>query len=476
MSRDEPVDLAKEEPQDAELRDFLKRFRLDQPTRVHEIAERSAQAAAEAAPERGPARSRGGIQPLVDWHDYPPNITFDPTGRCNVVCEMCDFHRVRSDKGWKLRQMPELSPEVLRARLAEKIPMRTVTFSGGGAEFFLNKRWPELIDAARSQTRDIVVLTNGTTLNEKTRHQIVEKQIESIRVSFHGARAETAMEIMRGSRFEDVKRNLAELVRLREARALPYPRLHISFVGMRKNIDEFPDFVALAAELGADSVTLSSMMERDAEGMEHTRGQSLVGDPERLRRNWRAGSQIARERGVRLLSNDPYQNLLEGKEQSAGMEDDEPHAPVTPGKTKLCLFPFDKPFVGLNGSVGLCCSSTGRNVEMGNADLASFRAVWHGENYSSLRRSLITGEHLPDFCAQCPRAPNVHPKTMEIHAALLHARTTGRAAGLWIALRNARHRRRYVAELAALNIPRVGIRSVARAVLMRGLRHFGLAG
>ena len=89
-------------------------------------------------------------------------------------------------------------------------------------------------------------------------------QIGVIRVSLHGATAETAMGIMQGSRFEDVKANLSALVRLREERGVRYPRLHIAFVGMKKNIDEFPDFVKLAADLGADSVTLSSMMERDA--------------------------------------------------------------------------------------------------------------------------------------------------------------------------------------------------------------------
>jgi hypothetical protein len=91
-----------------------------------------------------------------------------------------------------------------------------------------------------------------------------ELQIEVIRVSLHGATAETAMGIMQGSRFEDVKANLSALVRLREERGVRYPRLQIAFVGMKKNIDEFPDFVKLAADLGADSVTLSSMMERCA--------------------------------------------------------------------------------------------------------------------------------------------------------------------------------------------------------------------
>lgn len=450
---------------DPELQAFLERFRLASPTRIDDIAE--SVVASSRAPD---ARATTGLELLVQWYDHPISITFDPTGRCNVVCEMCDFHRVRSEKGWKLRQMPELAPEVLRARLVEQTPMRQVIFSGGGAETFVHKRWPELISAARTRAEEISVITNGTVITEKVREQIIELQIEVIRVSLHGATAETAMGIMRGSQFEDVKANLAALVRLRDERGVRYPRLHISFVGMKKNIDEFPDFVKLAADLGADSVTLSSMMERDADGMEHTRGQSLVHQPERLREIWRAAQTNAIKYGISLLANEPYKNLVEGDDD---VLDDEPHSSVAPGETKFCLFPFEKPFVGLNGSVGLCCSSTGRNVEMGNADHSSFGVVWHGESYTALRRAMITGENLPGFCSHCPRAPNVHPKTMEMHVALLHSRSTGGTAGSLIALRNAAHYRRYRRELAALNISPIGVKSVVKSIVYRWL---GLGG
>ena len=455
------MSMHSDDSKDPELQAFLERFRLASPTSIDDLATRVADSTAES---RAPQRARGGIDPLIEWHDHPISITFDPTGRCNVVCEMCDFHRVRSERGWKLRQMPELDPEVLRARLRESVPLRQVIFSGGGAEFFVHKRWPELIEIARSRAKEISVITNATAITEKVRERIVDLQIEIIRVSLHGATAATAMEIMAGSRFDDVKTNLSALVRLREARKLRFPRLHISFVGMKKNIDEFPDFVELAADLGADSVTLSSMMERDADGMEHTAGQSLVRDPERLRGIWRAATANSKKRGIQLRVNEPYINLVEGDDH---IVDDEPHAPVRPGQTKLCLFPFDKPFVGLNGSVGLCCSSTGRNVEMGNADLDSFGAVWHGDSYSALRRSLLTGANLPDFCAHCPRVPNVHPKTMEVHAALLLSRSTGRLTGFMIALRNIAHYPRYRAELEALNMARVGLKSILKSVVRR---------
>lgn len=454
---------------DPELQEFLERFRLARPTQVDDLA---ASSAASIAEPRTRGSGKGGIEPLVEWDHYPINVTFDPTGRCNVVCEMCDFQRVRSDKGWKLRQMPELDPEVLRARLRKHVPMRQVMFSGGGAELFVHKRWPELVEAARDSAREIAVITNGTAITEKVRERIVDLQIEVIRVSLHGATAKTAMEIMRGSRFEGVKENLRELVRLRDERGMRYPRLHLSFVGMKKNIDEFPDFVELATELGADSVTLSSLMERMAAGMEHTRGQSLVHDPQRLRDIWRAAAAVARKRGVSLLVNEPYRNLVEGVVDGVVVGDDdyfddEPHSAVAEGETKLCMFPFEKPFVGLNGSVGLCCSTTGRDVEMGNADISSLREVWHGESYTALRRSLLTGENLPGFCAQCPRAPNVEPKTMEMHAALIHARATGRLAGIAIALRNVRHYRRYRRELLSLQTPPVRGISIAKSVVRR---------
>jgi len=471
-----------DESSDTELRDFLHRFRLAGPTNIEELAERALDTAAHEEPSSEASVARGVSRALIEWRGFPPNVTFDPTGRCNVVCEMCDFHRVRSERGWKLREMPELLPEVLRARLDEGFPVRDVTFSGGGAEFFVNKRWPELIEATKPHCREILIISNGTTLSEKVREQIVDQQIHSIRVSLHGATAETAMEIMKGSRFEDVKQNLRELVRLRDQRGLEFPRLHISFVGMRKNIHELPAFVRMVAQLGADSVMLSSMMERDAEGMEHTLGQSLTGDPATLRRVWQEARGVAESVGIELLINDPYRNLLCEEADTLGNarpavgadSDDEPHSPVGPGQTKLCLFPFDKPFVGLNGSVGLCCSSTGRDVEMGNADQSSLAGVWFGPNYRALRESILSGESLPDFCARCPRAPNVSPKTMELHAALTHMRSTGRLLGLWVALRNRHALPRYDRELAALSCRSVRLWEIVPAILRRTARAIGL--
>jgi MoaA/NifB/PqqE/SkfB family radical SAM enzyme len=471
-----------DESSETELRDFLHRFRLAGPTNIEALAERAFDTADHEEKSSGARSVQGVSRALIEWRGFPPNVTFDPTGRCNVVCEMCDFHRVRSERGWKLRQMPELLPEVLRARLDEGFPVRDVTFSGGGAEFFVNKRWPELIEATKPHCREILIISNGTTLSEKIREQIVELQIHSIRVSLHGATAETAMEIMKGSHFEDVKQNLQELVRLRDQRGMEFPRLHVSFVGMRKNIHELPAFVRLVARLGADSVMLSSMMEREAEGMEHTLGQSLTGDPAILRREWTQAREVAEIEGIELLINDPYRNLLFDGAEALNIarpvpdidSDDEPHSPAGPGQTKLCLFPFDKPFVGLNGSVGLCCSSTGRDVEMGNADHSSLAGVWFGPNYRALRESILSGENLPDFCARCPRAPNVSPKTMELHAALTHMRSTGGLLGLRVALGNWHWLRRYDRELAALSCQSVGLWEIVPAILRRAARAIGL--
>ena len=442
------------------LDDFLARFRLAEPTAADARAEGvpAADGAAEALDFDGPVEER-----LARWSDHPISITFDPTGRCNVVCEMCDFHRVRSEAGWSLRTMPRLEPEVLRERLDGPTPIRQVIFSGGGAEFFTHPRWPDLAAIARAHTDDILVITNGTTLVGKTRERLLESGIRVIRVSLHGATAGTAMEIMRGSHFEDVKTNLAAVVALRDARGAHEPRLQLSFVGMRKNIDEFPDFVDLAADLGADSVTLSSLIEREASGMEHTRGQSLVHDEAKLREIWRAARQRASTRGIELQANEPYRNLVEG----GSARDDEPHGAVPAGQTKLCMFPFEKPFVGINGSVGLCCSSTGRNVEMGNADVAGFDAVWSGTNYVGLRRALLRGEALPDFCRRCPRVPNVAPGTMQLHAALVLARTTGRLGDILGALSLARHYPAYRHETHRLGVPRVALRSLVKAFFSR---------
>ena len=153
------------------------------------------------------------------------------------------------------------------------------------------------------------------------------------------------------------------------------------------------------------------------------------------------------------MANDPYKSLLkiQDADNIQPVAREEPHSPVSKGQTKLCMFPFDMPFVGINGNVGLCCSSTGRHVVMGNSDNPTFEAVWYGENYRKLRRNLLTGKNLPQFCSKCPRVPNVHPKTMLLHIALFHAMMSIGHKGLLIVLLNLHNYPRYKRQLQELS-------------------------
>lgn len=88
------------------------------------------------------------------------------------------------------------------------------------------------------------------------------------------------------------------------------------------------------------------------------------------------------------------------------------------GKTKYCLFPFTKPFLGANDIVKLCCAVHAGHVIMGNASENGFSSIWNGDGYVSLRRALLTGEGLPSYCLECERAPEVDPITMQMEVAL----------------------------------------------------------
>lgn len=101
---------------------------------------------------------------------------------------------------------------------------------------------------------------------------------------------------------------------------------------------------------------------------------------------------------------------------------------VTPGMTRLCLFPFTKLTTGKRED-GLtwgsfCCSQSARRYRDGVlVKDAPLIEVWNFFKYKALRRALLTGVDLPPACVHCERYPEVAPDILALHVALtLHAR------------------------------------------------------
>jgi hypothetical protein len=82
-----------------------------------------------------------------------------------------------------------------------------------------------------------------------------------------------------------------------------------------------------------------------------------------------------------------------------------------PGETRLCLEPWKYEVVRHMGDVLPCCYGHG---PIGNMARDSADTIANGDAVRELRRSLLTGENLPEVCQICPAAKLGDPATMRM--------------------------------------------------------------
>lgn len=357
---------------------------------------------------------------LLNGNFLPPIIPLEVTNRCNVSCIMCDTaQRIKKSKN----QPPAvwLTGNLIKSLLSQKGRIWSVVLSGGHGEPLLNREIIEVIRFLKKRGALVEVFSNGTLLTRKMSEQLVRARLDRIFLSLHGSQKITAEHIMERSNFEKVIDNLREFQKIKDENASPLPVVEIMFVAMKRNINELPEIVLLANELGIKAVHVQSLNERQREELVDLQGQSLLWNPDLFRDQWKKAKDLADKMNIRLNVNSPYSSIIAGEKFSLSCNDDHitkkfiqlPH-----GKTRHCLFPFAKPSLTLGGRIGLCCSSNGRYVLMGNALESGFFTVWTGEKYIQLRRALLSGKNLPPYCIDCDRAPVVDPYILQMDIAL----------------------------------------------------------
>jgi len=316
----------------------------------------------------------------------PRHLTVEITSFCNLHCKMCP----KTNHAVNTVENNVMSREVFE-KLKPLFPhIESLELNGLWGEAFMH---PELylymLREIKAHKVDVYTISNGTLLDGFLARQLVELDLNRLVVSLDAATPETYAKIRPPGHFEDVVQGLEQLKEWKTRLNWPHPQLELAFVGMRSNIDEFPDFVRLAHRLGAFQVFLQAMGE-----YESVKGESVAGHFKELgRRRFEEGRKIGQELGVIV-------NLLPGDQ----FEEDRADRNFTPDfrcLRKECLDLWNKAVIATNGDVLPCCSSA---MSLGNLSRQSFHEVWYGKAYSELRRRLLGGDP-PEMCRVCTGMP-----------------------------------------------------------------------
>lgn len=320
----------------------------------------------------------------------PREITLGTHNACNAKCVFCL-------EGRYSRFSLELYKEFFEAKLGHYLSRaETVTFTGfgellwvPGIEEFLDHVNRSLPDARK------IVTTNGTPLKPPVLERLLETEWV-VQVSLHAADAAShgALTGLEGE-FGAVLDNVRRLVELREAKrrrlgtrqGLSHPFVKLINVLTRANIDQLPELVRLAHELGVQQVRSFHLTMFAPEHIE----QSCFFDQERANRAIRA----AREMKARLERNDAERIFevalppLFGERAGLG------------SGTSRCSDPWQHLYVELQGSVQPCCF-WGEHVADLKDPATPVETVWNGSFYRGLREAMAAGDPLP-WCRNCVR-------------------------------------------------------------------------
>ncbi|MCK4784389.1 MAG: radical SAM protein [Desulfobacteraceae bacterium] len=405
---------------------------------------------------------------LIDGNHLPVEIALEVTNRCNVSCIICDgAQRIKStgNKPPATWINAENLNNVLEGN--EKGRIRSVILSGGYGEPLLNRGIVKIISLLKEKKANVEIISNGTLLRRTLSKKLIHAKLDRLFVSIHGAKKETAEGIMQKSNFKKIISSLSELHKLKTEFSTVLPVVEIFFVAMRRNIHELHDMVVLAKEIGIGTVHIQSLNERQHEGLAELQGESLVWHPELLQKEYEKAKSAASTYGIRLSINAPYSSIVGVNKISTNCNEGKQYQKVVKGKTRYCIFPFAKPSLSIRSTVGLCCSSQGRYIIMGDASIDGFFSIWNGEKYTKIRYALLTGENLPSYCYKCERAPLVNPFVMQMDIALRQLILSPNGSAFNFVNRN---RDRYLEYVDAMK--QIGVRAHPYPDMRRKIKRF----
>ncbi|MGC8840293.1 MAG: radical SAM/SPASM domain-containing protein [Candidatus Sumerlaeaceae bacterium] len=312
---------------------------------------------------------------------YPHRMYIEVTDECNLRCPMCTQtvlsgprKRISLDVFAKIRPL-------LRY-------MDLIHFTGCG-ETFLHPQLMEMLAEVPHEHCAVRIITNGLLLGEAISRRLIELGLHELWISIDGVDAKT-FEKIRGSKlFHRVIDNVRTLTRLRRELKRTRPRVALNFVAQRSNIEQLPDFVRMAKDLGADAVNVGFLQVYSRELLT----ESLYFYQELSDRCMADAKRVAEELGLAL-----YLPGFFGQQRTSQTDEHTAEGKNSPDAPRLkCVEPYGFVLVHADGSLGPCCVNDSR---LGSLRGMDFVEAWVGPAYEDFRRRVSTPEE--DFdCQHC---------------------------------------------------------------------------
>ena len=333
-------------------------------------------------------KTEDALGPTAD-HE-PVCLYLETTNRCNLLCTTCP------------RTYEQLEPEAdmswdLFTSLIDQYPNIARVVLHGIGEPMLVKDIAQRVKYLKDRGVYVLFNTNGTLLNEVNGKALIDAGLDELRVSLDAAESDVYQMVRGKDFFDKIVENVGRFTAMQRELNAPKPRVSLWLTGLRETVDQLPNFVRLAHQVGVYEVYLQrlvffddpmsdkSLARAESALFEHTtaREEALIHEAE----------DVAKELGVMFSASgavDPGESIKKQK-------DDAPWS--------LCRRPWSLMYITANGRVLPCCiapfSMKGYGAfTLGDATQSTLKEIWNGSEYQRFREGLLTSAP-PPACTNC---------------------------------------------------------------------------
>ncbi len=298
----------------------------------------------------------------------PEGVGIGAHYNCNAKCIFClgGKPQLFSLKRYKEFFEPRLGAIIAKARF--------INFCGFG-ELLLLPDVEDFLDHVNRTIPDVnkIYTTNGTPLlNPGVFSRVVGSQT-AIEISLHASNAQLHKVLTKLDIFDQIITGIRQLILARKRPTCPH--LVLVFLANTLNIEDLPNFVKLAADLGVNEVTCNYMSIFHSAHLKF----SCFFKQEITNASFKKAQAVAHKLKIPLRLPPSF-----GEN-------------VRPGQSQICSDPWKYFYVENEGSVLPCCFA---GDHVGYLDEAGFETIWNGVYYKNLRHSLTEGRP-GEWCRYC---------------------------------------------------------------------------
>ena len=330
--------------------------------------------------------------------EFPVQITFFITERCNLNCPMCHVSESRRKFLEKSNQI-DLDVELVKKALDEAKDFgSTIQLVGG--EPLLYPNIFEVIKHANKNRLVTSITTNGTILKAKAK-EIIDSKLKFLAVSLDSGLPKTHNKVRGADNvFDQALSGIKEIKKQRGWKN--FPNIHLRTVISRESLDDFDTVYNIGAAQGIDEWSVSQFFyypeglkrKNDIFADKFKSGKDIWGMPIE-QQNYFEKEQIEKLKS-KTIGLEKMQKKAKFQVNVQDPGDLQKYYEGVPLSDKsYCDSPFWQIFIRQNGDIELC-----QGIIIGNVKEGTIKQAWESKKAKRFRE-LIKNKHITPACFRC---------------------------------------------------------------------------